>query len=116
VTNNPVRYTDPSGLGPQEDEGIDWKSVLEVTIKCGFASAVLTGELLLVATSGTAAGATIAAPNPVTAGVAAAAGSIAIYNYEFTRQSILWCFGGDIPTAPKVPSLPPNFPPSPPDR
>jgi len=67
-----------------------------------------------VATSGTAAGATLVAPNPITAGVAVTAGSIAIYNGDFTKQSILWCFGvGDIPTAPKIPGFPPNFPPRP---
>jgi hypothetical protein len=60
-----------------------------------------------VATAGTAAYATAAAPNPITAGVAETAGSVAIYNYDFTKQSLESCFGlRDIPSAPKIPNSP----------
>jgi hypothetical protein len=83
------------------ETGTEFGAAFEAGIKCVFAAWTVTEEFGTVVFSAFAFAST-PTDGPVGIGVGSTAYGVAIYNREYTIQTVQFCFGGDVPTADSV--------------
>jgi hypothetical protein len=99
---NPCRLVDPSGLASELVFDWDWLGeAFAAGGKCALAVFTLSEEIGTIVFSAFAFASTTV-DGPVGIGIGSAAYGVAVYNLDYTVQTLEWCGGGDVPTADSI--------------